>query len=335
VHGTPEARVVSQSPGKHDAISTSHTIDAMFDPHNGIETVLEDGNFVYGDGETSAWADHARYTPGDQIVLLTGSPRAIDGGMSTTAWTLRLNRGTGEAFANGDVKSTYTDLKAYPKGSLLTPSSPVHVTAETMNARNSPAVAVYTGNARLWQDDNRVEAPYIEFDRDNRSMNAHDSAVERVSTDLSQTDGDGKITNTKVTSDSLVYLDQQSLAHFEGSVQLRQDDLSVSAHQADVFFQRDQQENDNKTVISSSKVDRIIAREHVVLTQPNRRGHGEQLVYTRSNDKFVLTGGPPSIFDAEQGEVTGVSLTLFRGDDRVVVEGSKTFPTLTKTRVAR
>jgi len=29
------------------------------------------------------------------------------------------------------------------------------------------------------------------------------------------------------------------------------------------------------------------------------------LVYTAADDKFVLTGGPPSIFDAERGKITG------------------------------
>jgi len=58
-------------------------------------------------------------------------------------------------------------------------------------------------------------------------------------------------------------------------------------------------------------------------------------VYTALEDKFVLTGGPPSIFDAEHGKITGVSLTFFRRDDRVLVEGSNSFPTVTQTRVAR
>jgi hypothetical protein len=49
----------------------------------------------------------------------------------------------------------------------------------------------------------------------------------------------------------------------------------------------------------------------------------------------VLSGGSPSIFDAEHGKITGVSLTLFRHDGRVLVEGNNTSPTVTQTRVAR
>ncbi|HEV2697861.1 MAG TPA: hypothetical protein VGU90_07700, partial [Terriglobales bacterium] len=59
------------------------------------------------------------------------------------------------------------------------------------------------------------------------------------------------------------------------------------------------------------------------------------LVYTAKDDKFVLTGGPPSIFDAEHGKITGVSLTLFRHDDRVIVEGDSSSPAVTQTRVVR
>jgi len=84
-----------------------------------------------------------------------------------------------------------------------------------------------------------------------------------------------------------------------------------------------------------AKLDKIVATGSVVTTEPNRRGTGDQLVYTAKDEKFVLTGGPPSIFDAEHGKITGVSLTLFRGDDRVVVEGDSKSPAVTQTRVVR
>ena len=42
-----------------------------------------------------------------------------DGGMTTTANSMRLNRATGDAFAEGNVKTTYSDLKPQPNGALL------------------------------------------------------------------------------------------------------------------------------------------------------------------------------------------------------------------------
>ena len=81
----------------------------------------------------------------------------------------------------------------------------------------------------------------------------------------------------------------------------------------------------------------MIAYDDVVITQPNRHADGQKLVYTAADDRFVLTGSakePPSIFDAEQGKITGVSLTFFRTDDRVLVEGEASTPVVTRTRVA-
>jgi len=76
-----------------------------------------------------------------------------------------------------------------------------------------------------------------------------------------------------------------------------------------------------------------------VVSQPNRRADGQKLVYTAADDRFVLTGEPggklPSIFGAEQGKITGVSLTFFRRDDRVLVEGEASTSVVTTTRVAR
>ena len=87
--------------------------------------------------------------------------------------------------------------------------------------------------------------------------------------------------------------------------------------------------------VGPAKLEKIIASGAVLITEPNRHATGDQLTYTASDDKFVLIGGPPSIFDAEHGKITGVSLTLFRHDDRVVVEGNNLSPTVTQTRVAR
>ena len=79
----------------------------------------------------------------------------------------------------------------------------------------------------------------------------------------------------------------------------------------------------------------MVAEGNVLIQQPKRRAEGQKLVYTTAEDKFVLTGGPPSIFDAEQGKITGVSLTFFRRDDRVLVEGEASSPVVTQTRIAR
>src|ERR1700730_667644 len=335
LHGSPSAGIVSQTPGQPDRVSTSNMLDATFHPGSGLDSIVQQGSVAYTDGGRKAWADRASYTPADHVLMLTGSPRIIDGGMTTTGRTMRLKRATGDAFADGAVKSTYSDLKPQANGALLASSDPIHVTGRTMTGHSSPHVALYAGHARLWQNANVIEAPSIEFDRDHRSVVAHGSPAQAVSTVLVQTEKNGKVTAVRITSSGLSYTDSERKAHFEGAVQAKGADLTITANQLDVFLQPQDQATANQAVAGTGKIDYIVARDQVVITQAARRATGDQLVYTSSDDKLVLSGGSPSIFDAEHGKITGVSLTLFRHDDRVLVEGDNTSPTVTQTRVAR
>jgi lipopolysaccharide export system protein LptA len=376
VHGAPNAKIVNLKPGLPDRVSTSQTLDAAFLPEGGIASIIQQGSVAYTDNlppekRTQAWADKALYTPSDQILVLSGSPRVGDGGMATTAKTIRINRATDDSFAEGNVKSTYNDLKEQPNGALLASSSPIHVTAATMTAHNSPAVALYEGNARLWQDANIVEAPSIQFDRDHRSLVAQGTAAHPVSTvlvqeklgqeklgqpgstqpdhpkpakplqkdeDKSKKKPDGKLDQASpvtITSARLTYSDADRRAHYDGGVTARGTAFEATSDEMDAYLLPRSQASSNQSLNGPGRLDRMVAQGHVVVQQPGRRAVSQTLVYTASDDKFVLTGGPPSIFDAERGKITGVSLTFFRGDDRVLVEGGASTPVVTQTRLAK
>jgi lipopolysaccharide export system protein LptA len=335
VHGAPNARITTSNPGQPDRVSSSNTVDVSLGANGGVDSIVQQGAVAYVDGERKAWADRARYTPADQMLTLTGSPRVVEQGMTITSNTMQLNRSTGEALAEGNVKSTYSELKAQPNGALLASSSPIHVTSQSMTAHRSSAVAVYTGTARLWQEANVVQAPAIEFDRDSRSVIARGTGAQKVSTALVQADKNGKTTPLTITSARLAYADGERKAHFDGGVLAKGADLTLSANQMDVFLRARGRATANQAGAAAGKVEQIVAQGQIVITQPARRATGNQLVYTALEDKIVLSGGPPSIFDAEHGKITGVSLTFYIHDDRVLVEGSNSSPTVTQTRVAR
>jgi lipopolysaccharide export system protein LptA len=277
------------------------------------------------------------------MMVLSGSPRVVDNGMTTTARTIRMNRSTGDAIAEGNVKSTYSDLKAQPDGGLLASSDPIHVTSRSMTAHRSPAIAVYTGDARLWQNANVVEAPSLQFDRDKRSLlaqaipkgGAPGTAAQPVSTLLVQVDKSGKATPILITSARLTYADAERKILLEGGVTAKGSDTTLTGRQMTVFLVARSQSEAARSPGTPGLVERIVVEDRVVITQPRRHATGERLVYTAAEDKFVLTGGTPSIFDAERGKITGDSLTFYRHDDRVLVEGKETSPTVTKTQVAR
>jgi lipopolysaccharide export system protein LptA len=343
LHGEPDARIVSSTPGQPDRTSTSPTLDVRFAPEGSISGITQAGGVTYVSGTQKGWAQTGNYTAADQMLVLNGSPRVVDDGMTTTAQTISFNRATGDAFAEGNVKSTYSELKAQPDGAMLASSDPIHVISQSMTAHRSAAVAVYTGNARLWQNSNVVEAPTLQFDRDHRSLVAQGSPTQLVKTVLVQMDSKtGKATPVTITSAHLTYTDRERKAFFEGGVTAKGADeagayANMTSRQMSVFMvpQGQPQAAGSSGVGVGTQVEKIIAQDNVVLTQPARRATGDQLVYTAAEEKFVLTGGPPSIFDAERGKITGESLTFFRHDDRVLVEGRETSPAVTRTQVAR
>ena len=346
LHGEPDAKIVSGKivgtmigpPGQPDRVSTSQMLDVVFRPEGGVASIKQAGGVTYVDGTLKAWAQRGEYTAADQMLVLSESPRVVDNGMTTTAQTIRMNRTTGDAIAEGNVKSTYSDLKAQPEGGMLASSDPIHVTSRSMTAHRSPAVAVYSGDARLWQNANIVEAPTLQFDRDHRSLVAQaggQGSTEPVSTVLVQIDKSGKATPVHITSAHLNYADAERKILLDGGVTAKGPDTTLTAQQMTVFLRSRSESQASVGPATPGQVDRIVAEGKVMIAQPTRRATGERLVYTAVEDKFVLTGGTPSIFDAERGKITGDSLTFYRHDDRVLVDGKDTSPTVTRTHVAR
>ena len=141
-----------------------------------------------------------------------------------------------------------------------------------------------------------------------------------------------------ITAAKLTYADSERKVHYEGGVVAKGVEFTATAKTADAYLVPRSQTSSPQSFGGPGQLDHMVAQGDVVVQQPKRRAGGQNLVYTTTDDKFVLTGTSkelPSIFDAEQGKITGVSLTFFRRDDRVLVEGEASTPVVTQTRVAR
>jgi lipopolysaccharide export system protein LptA len=351
LHGWPDSRIVSTSPGQPEKVSTADKLDVSFDSDGGVQKLIQSGNFQYHEpsptpdkGGRAAFGDKATYTTADQIMVLTGSPRVIDGGMTTTANIVRMNRDSGDAWADGNVKTTYSDLKPQSDGALLATQDPIHVTAEHMASRQQPSIAHYTGNVRLWQAANVVRAPKIDFDQDTRTMTAFGDDHQHVLSLFIQQSSDGKQSPIEVIADKLTYTDAERKARYTGNVWAKSQDSTINAQQIDVYLKEagDQKLATTKpsaTILPGtdgpSKIDHMVATGKVVVVEPNRRAVGDQLVYTADDGKYVLTGKTPSIHDATRGTVWGDSLTFYSRDDRVQVESKQSSSTLTRARITK
>ncbi len=357
--GMGAVRVTSHNPGLPDKVSTSDTMVAQFTPGGEVSRVVQEGNFRYREGESSknepggrtSFAERATYSPLDDSVTLQGSPRVVDGGMTVTADSIRLLRRSGEAFAQGNVKTTYSELKVQPNGALLATAEPIHVTARAMNALQSSGLAHYTGGARLWQGSNIVEAQTIDFDQKTRTLAAQGDRKRPVTSVFVQVDGKGKSSTMLVTAPNLNYTDSEREARYSGGVTAHGQDAVMTADHADVFLNAvtawrvSQQPSQTfpgpkpglVPVLNPgpSQLDHIVANTHVLVQQQERRAEGEKLVYTAANGSYVITGGSPMLSDPVNGTVRGDSLTFFSHDDRVVVEGDGSSRAVTHAHASR
>ncbi|HLK52382.1 MAG TPA: LptA/OstA family protein [Candidatus Angelobacter sp.] len=334
LYGTPDAKIVDSVPGKPDRILTSRELTAKFNDKGEIVSADQTGDFHYQEGTQTASAERAKYAAAEETILLSGSPRVIDAnqGITLTADSIQLNRKTRNAFAQDNVKTTYSKMSAQPGGAMLGSADPIHVTGSTATLNSATGVARYA-KARLWQGPNIVEAPTISFDRTKRSLQAQGGEGGHVASVFVQKDKNGKLTPVNVTSDRLSYVDAERRAVFSGNVVVRAQDATITSATVQVILLPKKGQAENQ---SASQLERIEAQGDIKIEQGSRKATGSKLVYTAAEEKMVLTGAPgklPSIFDAERGQISGDSLTFFTHDGRVLVGSGETSKTEIPNRI--
>jgi lipopolysaccharide export system protein LptA len=277
-----------------------------------VERLSIDGGVKYNEGDRNATAERATYDGGREVLAMRGRrPSAWDSKGRTQADEIDYDRRNDEIHSRGDVRATYYS----PEGSngstpFRNDKSPVFVTANRADTRNADGIAVFTGNARGWQDDNFVKADRIEIREREKRMLASgnvDSALYSVERETSP--GKREVVPAFATADQLDYSDTARIVRYEGSVKARQGPDRVEASIVDVHLERE-----------ANEVERLDARGNVVLVQPGRRGIGDRLDYSSKDGRAVLWGKNARVDDQEKGSVMGAELTLYFRDDKIVVQ---------------
>ena len=147
-----------------------------------------------------ATANRSDYDGQTQLLHLTGSPRVRDGALDMTADQIDFARATGDAFAHGDVRASWSDTgnqstssaasaSAPPGSGLLAGhggpggNGPIHAiaaeaelhqsTEEIIFKAASPSSKTPAANLpRLWQAANSVSAPLIILNRQKQTLTA-------------------------------------------------------------------------------------------------------------------------------------------------------------------
>jgi len=302
-----------------------------------------------------ATAGKAVYEGTGQWLHLTLNPRVEDGGLQLTADKVDVSQQSGDAFAHGNVKATWLDNGA-PKGKqgtsqrsapgqtslALGGQGPAHVIASEAQLNRATGEATFRGHARLWQQANSVAGPVIVLDRQKQTLTSQSSdpaePVRAVLLSAGGLEAPGATQKPKSASPTVIrlrggdlwYSDAERKALMRGAalgtvVAETGAATAVSNEvQLNLLPLGNHASGQTQPSPGQAQVDKMTARGHVLLTSQDRRGTGEQLVYTSSTGEYVLTGTPsvpPRITDAARGSVTGEALIFHSRDDSVSIEG--------------
>jgi lipopolysaccharide export system protein LptA len=323
-----------------------------------IESATVDGNVVLTEqpppkagvvqAVLRATAGHADYDNAGQLLHLTRTPRVTDGGLELAADSLDVSQESGDAFAQGDVKATWTgdpERANSAKGGTAAKSNPnfgaqgpTHVVAEQAELKRSSGAATFRGNARLWQQGNSVVAPVIVLDRTKQTLTAetkdgkHPVQVVLVSATAAVPGKPGRLKQSgpsviRVRGGDLKYSSAERRAVMRagaaGNVVSTTADATTVSNELELILLPPG--NHAGKDGAAAQVDRMTSTGHVEISSEGRRGVGEQLVYTSDTDNYVLTGtaaAPPRLTDPTRGMVTGQALIFNSRDDSVSIEGN-------------
>ena len=270
-------------------------------------------NFPAGSKESdrNATADRAVYTASNQTVAMRGKPLLWDSSSRANADEIDANVETGESFLRGRVRTTYFSReKTGGAAPFKKDKAPVTIASDKAAVKHNEGAARYTGNVRAWQDNDFIRADNMELDNGEKMLTAWGNAQSAFYDFEREVEKNRKeVVPVFAAADKIVYTDANHTAHYEGTVKIKQGTDQIDAAVADAVMD------------DQHKLVQLTASNNVVMTQPQRRATGDQVVYTAANDTAILTAAAGKLAMVEDREREAVTksekLTLHLRDARI------------------
>jgi lipopolysaccharide export system protein LptA len=138
--------------------------------------------------------------------------------------------------------------------------------------------------------------------------------------------------NIIITSQSLIFKNQENTAFFEGKVVMKKTGFIMNSDQMTVYFEGSSQStakpvkpppkpigSQELPTFGNRAVSVIEATGNVIINQGGKKSKSKKAFYYQQEEKLVLTGDP-EVWE-EGYRVTGVKMTMFLREDRSIVEG--------------
>ncbi len=291
---------------------TSQTITAVFVKETqDVDRLDAVGNAKFNENDRNGVAASISYVASDEVVRMRGGePTVWDSRARTKAIELDSNLRDEVSYSRGKTATTYYSQEqtngATPFSKV---KSPVYVVSDRGEFHHQVGVAIYTGNARAWQDDNFVRADKLTIYVNDKKMEATGRVQSAVYNARRRVEGASSTVPVFASAESMFYSEANRLLHYETNVDIRTATDRVTSGVADVYLSRE-----------TSEVEKTIAQSNVVLTQPNRKGIGDWMQYTTTDEVAVLKGNPARVEDSEKGSTEGGRLTVYVREGRVIAD---------------
>ena len=291
---------------------TSQNMTAVFlKDTQDVERVDAQGDAKFNEKDQNGVAANASYVAAEQTVRLRGGdPTVWDSRGRTKAVELDADLANDVSYARGKTTTTYYSQEQTNGATPFSKTkSPVYIVSDRGEFRHQSGQAVYSGNARAWQDDNYVRGDKLIIYVNDKRM----EAIGHVQTTIYDTKRKGEsAAPVFASSDTMFYSDTDRTIHYEGNVDIKQGTDRLTGGVADVYLLKE-----------SNEMEKTIAQRNVVLTQPNRKGSGDWVEYTAATEVAVLKGNPARVDDVEQGNTQGNRLTLSVRDGKVTADDAR------------
>ncbi|HEX4915598.1 MAG TPA: LptA/OstA family protein, partial [Vicinamibacterales bacterium] len=309
-------------------IARSRSLLAAIDPPTGALVEAQfTGNFAFTEGAMRATSADATYNITAGTLALVGkdvTPHIENEALTIDANTIDVTLDPMKVAATGRVRSTMLppgkpsgNTTAPKRPGLLGDKEPVQIVAEKLSYDESARRADYSGAVRLIQGDTTITADTLSLDETKGDLTANGKVVTQLQ--IAEKDAAATSKPTIGRAASFTYSDQTRLATYSTTAQLDGDQGNLRA--AKIELRLAAGENTLEGLEADGQVTALVDRRTVT---------GARLSYTPADDKYVVTGTPVKMLDADCQETSGKTLTFWKASDRVQVDGNNEVRTQTK-----
>ena len=308
-------------------VARAQTLDATLDPAAGtLAEARFKTKFDFTEGEMRARADNAVYNVEQDSMTLAGTastPHIENAALTVDANAIDVTLDPLKVNADGNVRSTMLPSKnaaASKRPALLGDKEPVQVVAAKLIYDESTQRAEYTGQAKLMQGDTRIDGDSLTLDEAKGDLIANGKVTTTlVIEEKDQTAGKAAPRPTIGRAGAFTYSDQTRTATYSTTAQLDGDQGNLRADRIEMKLAKDE-----------NTLDGLEANGQVTALVDRRTVTGVQLTYSPDDDKYVVTGAPVKMVDADCQETSGKTLTFWKASDRVIFDGNDEVRTQTK-----